>query len=101
MALAFSVTKRFRQRQGIREALVEITGDASYPTGGTAIAASAVNFQAITRVLPMLPYPLADRAYIWDNTNAKLMAIVLSTGVEVANATDLSADKIVALFIGR
>lgn len=100
MALAFTVLRRFPPRRGIREVLVEITGDTSYPTGGTAIAASDVKLRGITRVLPQAPYPLVDRQYIWDHTNGKLMAQVVSTAAELANATNASADKIVALITG-
>jgi hypothetical protein len=102
MALgAIAVLRRFTPKRGSREVLVEITGEASYTTGGVVIAASNFGLNAITRLLPFPPYPLVDRTYVWDNTNSKLMAQVISTGLQVAGAVSCSADKIVCLVIGR
>lgn len=101
MAVAIAVLRRYPPRRGIREVLVEITGDTSYPTGGSPIVAADVKLSAITAILPQLPYPLVDRQYIWDRANGKLMAQVVSTAAELANTTNASADKIVALVSGR
>ena len=101
MALAFTTLRRFMpQKGGTRLVLTEITGDTSYPTGGTAIAASAFNLRGITAILPYPPAPLVDRIYIWDRVNGKLMAQVVSTASQVAAAVDCSADKVVAMVVG-
>ena len=101
MAVAIAFLRKYPPRRAIRERLILITGDTSYPTGGSAISAANVQLTAITALLPQNPYPLVDRIYVWDRTNGKLIAQVASTGAQVANATDLSADKIAALVSGR
>lgn len=102
MAISIAVIKRFPpEKGGLRRVMVEITGDSSYPTGGTAIAASDLKLSEIYMVHPANPYPLVDRIYLWDHANLKLMAQVPSTGAEVANTTNCSADKVRAQVIGR
>ncbi len=79
-----------------KEAIVDITFDDHYPTGGesftTALvdpaetAAVAFNFVSCgSRTVP------ASNTFFYDYTNKKLMAFVITTGVEVANDVDLSA----------
>jgi hypothetical protein len=80
--------------------LIEITGDNPYPSGGSPITAATLKVNSILAILPQEPYPLADRWYIWDRTNGKLMCQVISTAAE-AGAIDLSADRIVAVVIAR
>ena len=100
MALgAVTILRRYPPKRGVREVLAEIVGEASYTSTGVAIAASVFGLTAITAVEPFPPYPLADRIYIWDRANGKLMAQVISTGLEASG--NLSADKIVVHVTGR
>lgn len=105
MALAFTVIKRSGGgpfTRGLRRVFVEITGETSYVTGGTAIAASDVGLKgAILAVyINAFPTPLVDRFYMWIRSTGKLQAAVRSTGAEVAGAVNCSADKVLAEIVG-
>lgn len=72
---------------------LSFVGDDSYPTGGTAA------FQQFVRdilggraieIIDIIPGDCADNVPYYDKTNDKLKVRVLSTGAEVANATNLS-----------
>lgn len=70
-----------------------MVGDGAYPTGGSTGFQAA--FQAKTldgRVIDHIEgYGLnGGYAVIWDKANGKLLTEVKSSGVETANATDLS-----------
>lgn len=74
-----------------------ITFDSSYPTGGEAITPAQFGLQAIDFVL------LSNNGgndFEYDYTNNKVKARVTTTGVEVANAVDLSAVSTRAIVFG-
>lgn len=75
-----------------------ITFDASYPTGGEAITPATFGLTFLNHLV------ITDNAgadvVAWDRTNAKLVAYVRTTGVEVADTTDLSALVISVLALG-
>jgi len=100
MALtSITVLRRFPPKRGVRQVLVEIVGEGTYTASGIAIGASAVGLNAITAVECAPPYPLVNAQYLWDKTNGKLQAQVVTTGAEFSGVA--SAHKIVALFTGR
>lgn len=105
MALAFTFLKRTGGgpfSRGIRRNYLEITGDTSYPTGGTAIAASDVGFVGgiIQLRVNAAPTPLTNRLYAWNRSTGKLMAQVISTQAEVGAGVACNADKIQVEAIG-
>ncbi len=75
-----------------RESQKTITGDASYTTGGYAVAASVFGFNTITS-LALTPFGTGTVSYMgyWDNTNNKVKFFTsVATGlVEVASGTDV------------
>lgn len=77
---------------GARPVCLRVTMDASYPTGGESLGATIAPFNAFYGTVQDHPTTVADRSYSWDNTTQKLVAIVTSTGAQVANTVDLSAD---------
>lgn len=87
------------QKSEVRALALLISGDDSYPTGGSVLDLHDVlvdqvgPINAVLSVTTAIPYPLADRIYSWDGGN-KLIATVISTGAQVADTTDLSADTI-------
>lgn len=73
---------------------VSVPGDGAYPTGGT--AAFTTSLRAITKdqreVLSIVDQGANATYYpVYDKANDKLKIFVRATGVEVANAVDLSA----------
>lgn len=78
-----------------------MVGEASYTTGGVAVTAATFQLNAIDAILFSNPYPLVNRQYIFDKTNSKIMAQVVSTGVEVAGANNNSADIVIMTVYGR
>ena len=95
MALSLSIVKK-NVAGATNEAIVDVTFDSSYLTGGesfvvsdiapNATAATAFDFVvAGSRTVP------ASNTFYYDYTNKTLMAFVITTGAQVANATDLSA----------
>ncbi len=106
MALGVAVLKRLRRPwgggYGIKDLLIEVTGEASYVTNGSAITAAQLNVNAIIAVVPRRPYPLVARQYIWDRGTGKLLAQKLDgTGAEVISTTNCSADKVVCMVYAR
>lgn len=87
-----------RQPAEANIAIVSMAGDSSYPTGGSALGLVGVALKdglapinGIIAIPPIRPRSGADRIYHWNGGNL-LMAFVVSTGAQVANTTDLSAD---------
>jgi hypothetical protein len=94
MALTFTDVKRINIQKsgGIRFAIIDITFDASYATGGWAVAASDVKMTNIHGMLPMGPQvAAAGVTFGWDPVNSKLLAYKGAAGMlpEIA-ASDLS-----------
>jgi hypothetical protein len=80
---------------GVRERIVKLTFDASYPTGGESLTATDVGLTAINFVLPT---PFAGYVFEYDYANAKLLAyyqdadaVADSALIQVPNTTDLAA----------
>jgi hypothetical protein len=78
------------------EVIYTTTMSASYATGGDTLARPAdVRTGDVVGVEVLNPIPViaGDRLYSWDGGTAtpKIWALVISTGAQVANATDLSA----------
>jgi hypothetical protein len=109
--MAFSVgTPTFfirPQSSGKKMGLVDITFDASYATGGHAIAAS--DFKGLDNP-PDVLIPFSDMGgyqFEWDDANNKLLAYWVDTTVDgapmaqVAASTDLSGITAKFLFIGN
>jgi len=87
---------------GYKDMLIEITGEASYVTNGSAITAAQLGVNSILALVPKKVYPLVARQYIWDRGTGKLVGQKLdATGAEVVAATNCSADKIVARVYAR
>jgi hypothetical protein len=79
-----------------RTCTVDIDGPASYPTGGVAITAAQFGLKIIeaveTGVSDNAGHTIAPRFSIkGPSKDAKLVWVVVGTGVEVANAVNLSA----------
>ena len=95
MALTFSIVKK-NVKGASREAIVDVTFDSSYPTGGESftvsdvdpMATSALAFDFVDVSSRKVP---ASNDFYYDYTNKLLMAFVITTGVQVADTTDLSA----------
>lgn len=82
-----------------RVALLTVTFDSSYPTGGEAVTAADVGMTAINHVIAA-PLVSVDNDVYWDGPNSKLFVTVRSTGVEVANTTSLATLTARLLVIG-
>lgn len=90
-----TVTTVFGDRKVV---LSTVTFDDSYPTGGEAVTAALFGLGLLTTVIPISDN--GTNPVAWDGTNSKLLAYVRTTGVEVANAVDLSASVTHLLAIG-
>ncbi len=75
----------------------------SYTTGGEGLTPSDLGnvIRRIDQVMILNSEPSQDADHLiqWDRANAKLMAYVLNTGVQVANAVDLGTHEV--WIIGR
>ena len=73
--------------------IADVTFDASYLADGEALTAAELQLASIDVLIADVKQgaTLLDTEVFWDYANAKLIAVVGSTGVEVANAVDLSA----------
>ena len=72
---------------------ISVLGDSSYPTGGTA-SFSATVAAAVGRavdIVDVISGDCGDNHVEYDAANDKLKVRVISTGAEVANATNQSA----------
>lgn len=69
--------------------------DTSYAAGGYAIPAAALPAGSIfIGVAQACPETVANRLWHWNNTTQKLFCTVSSTGAELADAQNPSADRI-------
>lgn len=74
----------------------------SYATNGESVTAAILGLETsatprIISALPAEPAQATDVYFIHDRANNKLKAHVASTGLEVANATDLGEVSILAI----
>lgn len=74
-----------------------ITFDSSYPTGGEAFTASDLGLGTVD-FITFAGNGAND--VVWDRANNKLKVFVASTGVEVANATNLSTLAVDVFAVG-
>lgn len=81
-----------------RRVSVNLTGDASYPTGGSTINPLIFGMSKIDQVMAGFD-TTGVRYYVWDSINSKLKAFD-GVGTEEANATVCSADIIPAVIWG-
>lgn len=97
MALSISIVKK--NVVGAQyEVIADITFDSSYPTGGESLAVADLFDPAFGKgvvtslhyVSPASRKTPASNVFYYDYTNSKMLAFVITTGVEVANTTDLS-----------
>jgi hypothetical protein len=102
MAATTSITK-----QGVigdlRYGIVEVTLDASYPTGGEAVAfATALSWDSLTAVLSL--HSSSANGYVpqWDGSNILMYEAGADAAAldEVADTTDLSAETITCFVVG-
>jgi hypothetical protein len=86
--------------KGLR--IVDITFDNSYLADGEAITPAELQLSTIDVFIADVKQAatLLDNEVFYDYANGKLVAVVGSTGVEVANAVDLSGVTVRALVIG-
>lgn len=95
MALTFTDVKRINIKNsgGIRFAIIDITFDSSYATGGWAVSASDCKMNAVYGLNSFGPQVAAAGAYFgWDPVNSKLLAFKSNTAAlfqEIA-AADLN-----------
>ena len=95
MAATIAVVKRFKAVGGMpKDALFDVTLDASYPAGGYAITPANLGLKGIWNLQPT--DVVNGYAFAWDKTAGKLMAYwtgaaVSSVLAEVTAATNLSA----------
>ena len=86
-------------------ARISFLGDDSYPTGGSinfaAFVGAALGVGSNLQILAVIPQNNSNNDLRYDATNDTLIALVASTGVEVANTTDLSGTTFEALVIAK
>jgi len=90
---------------GMRWRIVDVTFDASYPTGGEAV--TAANFGLDTAIYGMFFCgTIGGCVPEWDDTNSKIMAYyadydAASDGVliQVANASNVMEDEVVRVMV--
>lgn len=79
------------------EALLQITFDSSYPTGGEAVSFATYFPGGVFSVsIPSNP----TYNFVWDSVNGKIIVYTRSNDTEVSNATDLSAQVVYATVKG-
>lgn len=90
--MALSITRiAWNTRGKLRESIVDITFDSSYPTGGEAISPSSVGLGTIYG-MQQIGGNAAAGAYLfhWDRTNKKIMAFYPTGGAAPASLGDPS-----------
>lgn len=86
MALTATVTKKYSLGRTGQLVVGTFAWDASYPTGGEAVTITDVEY-----IHTMITPRAGANEFAFDKANGKVLAYVATTGVEVANAVDLSA----------
>lgn len=109
MALGVTVLKRLRRpwggSYGIKDLIIEVTGETSYATGGSAITAAQLGVKSILAINPMPVYGTAlsatGRKYVWNRSTGMLMAQVIGTGAQEAALAACQTDKVVCRVYAR
>ena len=95
--MGLSVTEISASTVGDRRRLVvDITFDASYPTGGEPVDAGVFGLTTVEEVDAATD---GTRLFVHDTANQKLM-VFTGLGTQAANATDLSAVVARAVIVG-
>jgi hypothetical protein len=81
----------------LREVIVDVTCDTSYPTGGYAVAPA--NLSSIVFADVQIP-PATGHIAAWDYSASKLK-LFTAQGTEVTNATNVSTVVCRIAFLGR
>lgn len=76
--------------------LVDLTPDNSYPTGGYALTLAQLGLNHVVGVISLG----GGVSWTYDAANAKLKAFSGATGLQIANAVDLSANLQRVMIIG-
>lgn len=99
---AITFIRYLAPRRGVRQRIISMAGPTAYTgTGGDTLTAADVKLNAIDSINFELPHPLVDRQYIYNKTTGKIQIQVPSTGLELANGVNCSADIVRALVSGR
>jgi hypothetical protein len=85
MALTATVNKKYSLGRTGQLVLGTFAWDSSYPTNGETVSITDVEY-IHTMILPRT----GANDFVYDKANNKVLAYVSTTGVEVANAVDLS-----------
>jgi hypothetical protein len=95
MAATLTIHKRFALGNTGAAYVGSVAFDASYPTGGEAVTIPDAEY---VHYLSFAGTGAND--FVWDKSTSapKVLAYVASTGAEVANATDLSAQSDIRFF---
>lgn len=116
MALTAVITQRLSSAYGYDATVVKATGDSSYPTGGYAVPASLFGFNAYATdgLGSGNPPTLGNYAILGDAmgtpdtwysainpANGNLQLFVTTTGVEVANAVNVSTFNVILEALGH
>jgi hypothetical protein len=88
MAVTATVLKKYSLGRTGQLVIGKLAWDSSYPTGGESITIADVEY-----IHTMITPRKGANTFEWDGspTAPKVLAYVATTGAEVANATDLSA----------
>lgn len=78
--------------------IVDVTGDTSYPTGGSALTASQFGLDELQHIEGA--EPTGGTLIAFDAANVKLKAFS-AVGTEVVNTTNLSAKVFRCLVVGK
>ena len=114
--MALTIIPKYKWAWGASEffAIVEVDGDASYPTGGYALPASTFFFNtyAATSDFQLQIPPVFGPVGIWADGQVATYSIIFSatgnlgfavssTGLEVANTTNVTAVKTLLCAFGH
>lgn len=101
--MALTVTETTQYIAGDRKIVhATIVFDASYPTGGEAVAASDFpSLQILDELVVASSSPAGTEVVVWDRANQKL-AVFTADGTEQANASDATGvDGVQVVATGR
>lgn len=77
--------------------LVDITGDTSYPTGGSALTPAQLGLRRVEYA--DTPQAVGGVSFTYDRTNNKVLSF--TGGTQTTNATNQSAISVRMMFIGK
>ncbi len=92
-----AVVNKLGNKGNVNSRAVTLTGPASYPTGGFALAEADVQLNRIDWVSMGCN---GTHWFVYDYVNKKVKMFVITTGVEVANTVNTSASSAVVMIEG-